>query len=394
MNHHSDPALMDAPPKTLHWLSDFPLSKAVLRGAEISGAAAAAIQTHLGLNFDPDVAATASLGALSEDVAPLSMGFAANDPHPDLLMIEALCGIGPLVAAANSTARPAVPDALQEWVFGGDAHSYLLMDASAVPMFDGPDSADGLECLSLYQSESADSLASVAPYIVALKPDHSFTRRLFTQSAHPVDLWDAAPGIIIRSKASIDVLRKSLRKFTKLNDARGKAYFLRFYDPDWSLAIQLAFSSDEGRRFFEEIESTICVDPVAQVALRSTYQPSAMPSRPEPLKLRPEMREALGLRTLELSRRKTLAFCIDTLPDFDGIPPNQYDHFSRQAMHAARRVGLHIEQAVTAAVAAAWVVGDTEGKWFAAQPDIVGRGDLSQAAKGRALLDRAFQIRR
>lgn len=87
-----------------------------------------------------------------------------------------------------------------------------------------------LDYSCLFSGKSREELETVAPYIVRLKEDDSFTQGLFTSAKMPEDLWDKEAGIFIRSKASLPQLRKHFRRFTRVQDEGGKWYYFRFWE--------------------------------------------------------------------------------------------------------------------------------------------------------------------
>ncbi|MBF0332119.1 MAG: DUF4123 domain-containing protein [Alphaproteobacteria bacterium] len=110
-----------------------------------------------------------------------------------------------------------------------DERVFLLIDAardeSLYPILYDLDDDDGLEIRCLYQGETAERLAEVAPYLVALTPGNEAARRLYEL------VWDRGWGIILQSALSIDETRRHLRKFTIAFTEAGKGLIFRFYDP-------------------------------------------------------------------------------------------------------------------------------------------------------------------
>ena len=77
----------------------------------------------------------------------------------------------------------------------------------------------------LYRGELARTLSDVAPYLVALEPQHAFTRWLLTHG------WGESWGIFAVSQAPLADLRRHFRKFLMVYDETGKPLYFRFYDP-------------------------------------------------------------------------------------------------------------------------------------------------------------------
>lgn len=137
-----------------------------------------------------------------------------------------------------------VPDALQAALFGqpelaGVAaddpakvpplRTYAILDAAKVQGLPEMLEASGLEHRCLFKGEALDELGDVAPWIVQLDEESSFTRNLFTEGTAPWQMWDKQPGIYIRSHAMLDELWRHFRKFTRIQNEEGKWHFLAFW---------------------------------------------------------------------------------------------------------------------------------------------------------------------
>ncbi|MEI6559734.1 MAG: DUF4123 domain-containing protein [Rhodospirillaceae bacterium] len=77
----------------------------------------------------------------------------------------------------------------------------------------------------LYQGDMAEDLAEVAPYLVQLDREASFTTWLLENG------WGESWGIFVRSDEPFDEVRRHFRKFTVVNTEAGKSLLFRFYDP-------------------------------------------------------------------------------------------------------------------------------------------------------------------
>ncbi len=172
------------------------------------------------------------------------------------LLVERIDGFAPLDDQMGVWPQKTVPDALSEPLFGqpdptdaeirhyGSAEkvpalkTYIILDAAKLCMgvteFENCDMA----FCSLFKGEAAQNYADVCPYLIELKPDLEFTCRLFTYCPNvpaqmtTVHLWHTEPGIYIRSRASMDQLRRHFRKFTKLYSRETDSWtYFRFYEP-------------------------------------------------------------------------------------------------------------------------------------------------------------------
>lgn len=173
----------------------------------------------------------------------------AQQPEQPPLRVETIEDIDPLDIQLGVFPKKAVPDALHDAMFGqpdpspaeietsgGDPasvplmHTYAILDAAKVTNLPEFLENSGLEHRCLFKGDAYDELKDVAPWIVQLEDDNSFTRNLFTRSDAPWHLWDTEPGIYFRSRGTLDEMWRHFRKFTRAQDKRGKWFYIRFYE--------------------------------------------------------------------------------------------------------------------------------------------------------------------
>ncbi|WP_158442343.1 DUF4123 domain-containing protein [Paracoccus aminophilus] len=162
------------------------------------------------------------------------------------MTIEIIEGVEPLDDQRALAVKKTVPDVLREILF--DDHparepdldeaqqsqpvqTYAILDGAKVPELPAMLEASGLPHRCLFRGTAYKELKDVAPWIVQLKEDANFCRHLFTSGTAHWQLWDKAPGIYIRSRASLEALWRYVRKFTRIQDESGKWFYFRFYDP-------------------------------------------------------------------------------------------------------------------------------------------------------------------
>lgn len=150
--------------------------------------------------------------------------------------------VQPLDAQLGQWPKRCVPAGLRDLLFGalpagkagpGAARPpkcYAILDATRIPLLPELLAAARLRHTSLFKGDAASDLRSVAPYLVELDESNDLTRRLFTRSPAPQDLWDAAPGIFLRSSAGIEVLQRHFRRFTRIADPAGNWLYFRFWE--------------------------------------------------------------------------------------------------------------------------------------------------------------------
>ncbi|PXW82684.1 uncharacterized protein DUF4123 [Ruegeria sp. P4] len=186
------------------------------------------------------------------DLGPVADG--AHCAHP--LKIEQIHGIEPLDAQLGVWPKRTVPEVLSSPMFGthetrspvirpaadqvdpkSSMQTYAILDASKVPNLTDMLAVSELEHRCLFKGRAFEELKEVAPWLVRLEGDNSFTRNLFTRSDAAWHLWDNEPGIYFRSCETLEDVWRHLRKFTRIQDPQGKWYHIRFYDPAVALGL-------------------------------------------------------------------------------------------------------------------------------------------------------------
>lgn len=166
------------------------------------------------------------------------------------LTIELIDCVEPLDGQFGVEVPKTVPDALYDALFGlaepskaeietanCDAakipplHTYAILDAAKVPNLPEMLEVFGLEHRCLFKGAAYDDMKGVAPWIVRLEEGNHFTRNLFTRSDAPWHMWDAKPGIYLRSRGTLKEIWSHFRKFIKFQDDYGKQFYFRFWDP-------------------------------------------------------------------------------------------------------------------------------------------------------------------
>jgi len=102
---------------------------------------------------------------------------------------------------------------------------YAILDAARDTRIYSRLAESEVAAASLFRGEKAQELASVAPYLVALQRDNSFTDWLFTYG------WGNSWGIIIESSAGPADLRRNFQSLIMVYDEGGKPLYFRYYDP-------------------------------------------------------------------------------------------------------------------------------------------------------------------
>lgn len=109
--------------------------------------------------------------------------------------------------------------------------SFAILDASANPYIPELIAQVAGKTRPIYDSVAEQSYSAQAPWLIELKPDDRFLRKLFSFGEAPWHLWGNGLGIFLRATATFDQVRNHLRRFLKIRDANGKWYYFRFWEP-------------------------------------------------------------------------------------------------------------------------------------------------------------------
>lgn len=182
------------------------------------------------------------------------------------LRIVRLPQIVPLDSQLGMAMPKTVPEGLKAVLFGqlpvSDVgadllHTYAVVEAARVRHLPEILTSSDLTYRCIFKGEAFDSFKEVAPWLVQLREDDSFTRNLFTRSSAHWHRWDDEPAVYIRSRASIDQLWQHLRKFTRIRDEHGRWFYFRFWEPKWAEALLATMEPADQARFMAMIDAFI-----------------------------------------------------------------------------------------------------------------------------------------
>jgi hypothetical protein len=114
---------------------------------------------------------------------------------------------------------------IKEHLFSEELNTYAVIDGAACPelRFKIYDWEPQSTCL--WSGELEPDLQEVAPYMVLLDRDSTFTDWLITQG------WDNHWNIFITSRLNFKAFRKQIRKLLLVKSPEGQNMVFRFYDP-------------------------------------------------------------------------------------------------------------------------------------------------------------------
>lgn len=204
----------------------------------------------------------------------------------------------------------------------GDAPVYALIDVTRAFGLAEDLESSGLEVRSLFTGEAEDALEEVAPWLVKLDLENSFTRRLLTQLEGEDQngaYWTAESALFLRSEGEMADVWKHLRKFTRVQDETGKWYYLRYWESRFFAIYAERIARDPGlvARWFTgtdvEIASIITVT-VDRVRVVTPNLPVARQSQRTPLYVDERMREAFAVQARALTNQDIADSLMATAP--------------------------------------------------------------------------------
>lgn len=103
--------------------------------------------------------------------------------------------------------------------------TYVILDAARDEMVYKKIQEAGHKDGCLYYGTKAEELAEVAPYLVSLKAEDTFTEWIINTG------WGNSWGIFLESLADPDQLKRHFRRFLMVYDEESEPLYFRFYDP-------------------------------------------------------------------------------------------------------------------------------------------------------------------
>lgn len=246
--------------------------------------------------------------------------------------------------------------------------------------------SDSKTASCLWQGKAEEQLGDCAPWMGVLQPESKVLQNLFTEGPAPWHWWTSWPGILFRPRRSPEDLRRHLRRLSRVTDAQGRAYFLRFWEPQTAESLWASHVQDPSHvawRFGEDVAAVIWPTPdgIARVELPEPVAAGPLPERGIDT-YRPLFRAA---------RWKNFTDRISRAVGKEGPP---FDVFTRQEVqdmcNAARQAGYRREDAIWDAVRASILLRsagrDFSQETLAAWGDAMPPDDVTAA---RRLLARA-----
>ena len=139
-------------------------------------------------------------------------------------------------------------------------HAYAVLDGARI--FGLPERLEtsGLQHACLFEGNAARDYGASAPWLVRLAPDHRLTRVLTDTKGDQGPLaWAAGPALLIRSKLSLQGLRRQFRNYTMILDSdQNRRVYFRFYDPRTFRTVIVNAQPNVAIKFMRGIELIAC----------------------------------------------------------------------------------------------------------------------------------------
>jgi hypothetical protein len=102
---------------------------------------------------------------------------------------------------------------------------YAILDAARDPRVRPAVLGSGQPHVCLYSGKVPEPILAVAPYLVELAEKSPFTASLLEEG------WGESWGVFTLSAATLEELRRHLKRLLKVEGPRGETMLFRFYDP-------------------------------------------------------------------------------------------------------------------------------------------------------------------
>lgn len=113
----------------------------------------------------------------------------------------------------------------------------------------------------LYGGELPPEIERVAPYLVELGGDHSFTRRILMQG------WGDSWGCFLSAPVDLATLRRHLRTLLRVRMEEGQTMLFRFYDPRVLRVYLPTCTRQELKAFFGPVSRVLVEDDAGEASL-------------------------------------------------------------------------------------------------------------------------------
>lgn len=161
-----------------------------------------------------------------------------------------LSAIEPLAPQPGAFPAKSIPDRLRPHLFPESftqTRLYAVLDGAKIEDLPELLAASGLAHRCLFKGAAEEEYGAVAPWLVELDEDARLLRQLMTRSDAPQHLWDLEAAVYLHSASGLDAAWRHLRRFSQLQDERGRWTFFRFWQVD--ILLDLLLHDLDGKTF-------------------------------------------------------------------------------------------------------------------------------------------------
>jgi hypothetical protein len=163
--------------------------------------------------------------------------------------------------AGNGSAAEIRVARLRALLFKEEQSTYAVLDGASIPDLLERLAAAPEEHACLYRGALHPELAARAPYLVKLRADGEFTRKVLTEG------WGAHWGVFAITATGFEALRRHFRTFLRVRGPEGQVLYFRWYDPRVLRLYLPTCSAMEIAQVFGPVQCYVCEGESAEHAL-------------------------------------------------------------------------------------------------------------------------------
>jgi hypothetical protein len=142
-------------------------------------------------------------------------------------------------------------DRIKEHLFSSELNIYAVIDGAACPELRFKIYDWEPKSVCLWSGDLEPDMQEVAPYMVLLDRDSTFTDWLISQG------WNNNWNIFINTELDFKAFRKQIRKLLLVKSPKGQDMVFRFYDPRVFKVFKESWNEEQVEVIFLNIDSII-----------------------------------------------------------------------------------------------------------------------------------------